>query len=105
MDDDVMGRVCVGCGHCCMTGPCHLFLERHPIDALSDGWKGCPELVFKHGRHWCGIVIGCVDVKEMFLMMVELGVGFGCCSTFNTWRREPIVDRRGARDEQAASQG
>lgn len=81
---------CVGCGHCCMTAPCGAWtkaIER--VYEHDDAWV-CPELVFEDGRHWCRLVKEAKDVN----LLDQLAIGAGCCSGLNSWRREPIRDRR-----------
>jgi|WetSurMetagenome_2_1015567.scaffolds.fasta_scaffold11132_11 hypothetical protein len=84
---------CIGCGYCCTVAPCSLVWEHHLLESLKPGWSGCPSLVFKDGRHWCGVLLK-AEGKEMIKVMAELFIGAGCCSQLNSWRREPIVDRR-----------
>lgn len=88
---------CVGCGYCCIAAPCHL---RTPaIDAVLEDatrtgrWPGCPELVYEDSRHWCGLVLRASAEKSGDLRQA-LAIGGGCSSNMNSWRREPIRDRR-----------
>lgn len=78
---------CIGSGYCCMKAPC-------PISPSHLGpeetYKGCSELLWEDGRHWCRLVTQSSGGK----VKLELSVGAGCCSSLNSWRREPLRDRR-----------
>jgi hypothetical protein len=55
-----------------------------------DEWLGCPHLTFRDGRHWCDMVL-----REEFPGIKDsLSIGAGCSSGLNSWRHEPVVDRR-----------
>jgi hypothetical protein len=86
-------RHCVGCGFCCVQGPCEVVWSTHTIEVLRDGWHGCPDLRFRDGRHWCRVLIEATD-NQRFCVEVRLSIGAGCCSPLNSWRQEPVVDRR-----------
>ncbi len=75
-------RPCIGCGYCCWLAPCS-------YGVLAYGPDGpCGGLVFKDGRHWCSAV------EDDPILYIGLAIGEGCCcSSMNSWRREPIVDR------------
>jgi len=78
---------CVGCGYCCWKVRCGVGIDLH-----GHGDK-CPELMFKDGRHWCGVLLGNEEDLYTAWLRTELSVGEGCCSTMNSWRREPLQDR------------
>jgi len=77
-----------------MKAPCAIFTEAMK-KATQDGWpSGCPELAFEEGRHWCGVLKSMKTAKSRNLVKGVLSIGEGCCSGLNSWRREPIKDRR-----------
>lgn len=79
--DGVQARPCIGCGYCCLTAQCSLsFLTfgRQPT---------CPALEWDGSRHWCALA-----ANECAAEM--LAVGYGCSSDLNSWRTEPLCDRR-----------
>lgn len=91
---------CMGCGYCCTKSPCVVF----PMSSFAfdiDGsqivnhlrWRGCPELTWDGTRHWCGIAL-LSDEKKREKVMCDLSIGAGCSSSLNSWRREPLQDRR-----------
>lgn len=82
---------CIGCGYCCVKAPC--YLGTPAVDAAESHWQGCPELVFDNGRHWCGVVLRAEREKARQLKQT-LAIGEGCCSALNSWRWEPVRDRR-----------
>lgn len=97
---------CVGCGYCCWKVLCYLAIQKHgrgktPNAVLAGGRMDgylpgpCPELVWdeKAGRHWCRIVLEEGPPLEGTAKK-DLSIGEGCCSSLNSWRREPIQDRR-----------
>ena len=71
---------CVGCGYCCISGPCPR--------AVMFGWhinsSGiCEKLFWSEGRYWCQEII---DNREV---MEYLGIGAGCPSILgNLWRND-----------------
>jgi hypothetical protein len=73
---------CVGCGFCCRQAKCTHAL--HHAYRLGYGRLGleedCPFLVFRDGRHWCGLVLDeAVDTEDLW-------IGEGCCSSLNSER-------------------
>lgn len=89
---------CIGSGYCCSKALCHVGLAVH-----GDRPGPCPSLVFRDGRHWCGVILEAEreDPKSAAEIKTGLGVGRGCCSPLNSWRREPLKDRtvKGVGDE------
>jgi hypothetical protein len=84
--DGVKSSPCVGSGYCCMKSQCQLSTERHGYV------KGaCPELKWNGERHLCGLML---DDKGGDYAKFWLSEGAGCCSPLNSWRREPLRDRR-----------
>ena len=78
---------CIGSGYCCWKAPCMLAQRVHgPVSGP------CPSLVFDKGRHWCGEVLK-ADEDDKLKIIDNLAIGAGCCSSLNSWRREPIRDR------------
>jgi hypothetical protein len=74
---------CVGCGYCCETATC--------VAGLVHGSSSspCDFLIFKDGRHWCMLVLeGVVKAEQLY-------IGFGCCSSLNTKRRDYIKELQG----------
>lgn len=74
-----------------MKSPCGAYLRDHLVYIFT--WKGCPELQFDGKRHWCSLVLSSTG-PERGKLEDELAIDAGCCSTFNSWRYEEIVDRR-----------
>jgi hypothetical protein len=72
---------CIGCGYCCWKAPCSY---GHTV--YGPGGP-CGGLVYRDGRHWCAAL------EKDPMLYIGLAIGAGCCSSLNTWRREPIVDR------------
>jgi hypothetical protein len=69
---------CTGCGHCCQQMPCE----------LGSG-RPCVELVYRDGRHWCGLVLRSQVARERLL------IGCGCGATYMPEAlRERTVDTR-----------
>lgn len=85
---------CIGCGYCCMKVPCQL------VEVVGGEWHGCPHLTFAQGRHWCRLVVhyqlneGLQPGSQDVDVNAVLSIGDGCCSSMNSWRREPLQDRR-----------
>ena len=88
--DGVQTRPCIGCGYCCTQCVCSV--GRNRGDSYLD--VPCRFLTFHGGRHWCGVVEQAHSEKYKELICRNLAIGEGCCSGLNSWRREPIVDRR-----------
>jgi hypothetical protein len=72
---------CIGCGYCCWRAPCSYGQTIYGFDTPCGG------LVFRDGRHWCKAAEG------EPLIAAGLAIGGGCCSSMNSWRREPLTDR------------
>lgn len=88
-------RECIGCGWCCIKGPCAVAFQKLPIeealrltDRPGSKWRGCKLLVWDGERHWCGPMLESDEHHE------AMAVGAGCCAGLNTWRFEPLQDRR-----------
>ena len=78
---------CVGCGHCCLTAQCAVSLRVHGQQDI------CPSLSWneKEKRHECELVFLPGILGEEFKK--ELYIGQGCCSSLNSWRKEPNRNR------------
>ena len=74
---------CIGCGYCCTKAPCMVALMHYNYDI-----DACPALEWDGKRHWCQLA------REVPGAAEKLSVGAGCCSGLNSWRREPLQDRR-----------
>jgi len=85
------GGPCIGCGYCCNKSPCGIFMI-HRTHTFTK-WRGCPELQWDGTRHWCGLMLSKEGEERQKLMDLE-HVGKGCCSSLNSWRKEPLQDRR-----------
>ena len=81
---------CIGSGYCCWKAPCWLGLRVH--GQISGP---CPSLTWspEDGRHYCGEVLKATEPADRERLKAELYVGEGCCSSLNSWRREPLQDR------------
>jgi hypothetical protein len=75
----VVDLSCIRCGYCCVKVQCLLSSKLYGRKTL------CPALKWDGERHFC---------EHADLHAEELDIGFGCCSPFNPWRREPLQDRR-----------
>lgn len=85
---------CVGSGYCCKKGPCGLAVARgHDMKHWLEGGKGCPDLVEKDGRYWCGLYLRAAGPKKAKIKY-ELAIGEGCCSSLFNTEREKILRRR-----------
>jgi len=76
---------CIGSGYCCHKNLCFDGVAKH------GNMRGpCPSLVWDEEaqRHWCGLVLdGEITGKSLY-------IGEGCCQSWNTWRLQPLKDRR-----------
>lgn len=97
-------RPCVGCGFCCMKSPCGVNTEAIKR-AMENRWKdGCPELIYKDGRHWCGAILNLKTEAAQRQLKALLCVGDGCCAGLNSWRKKKeIVDRTSGRNSSSDS--
>lgn len=85
--EDVSGiKECIGCGYCCWKVTCEFGKSR------GAQYRPCSFLVFENGRHWCGLVLKGGETGKRAAKCI--GIGVGCCSNLNSWRMEPIKDRR-----------
>lgn len=78
---------CIGCGFCCLKVPCEAAQR-----VYGAGIKLCPALQWDGERHRCALMDLPGDLGLNFRK--ELHAGAGCCSNLNTWRKEPLQDRR-----------
>jgi len=67
---------CVGCGYCCLKGPC--------VMAPKDENKRCLHLEWDEvaGRYWCKAIKASKTTAD------SLAAGKGCSSSLNTWRKD-----------------
>jgi hypothetical protein len=82
-----MTKDCIGCGYCCTKVPCPIAYEHFGKKKLFDEHKvytKCPALDWNGKRHNCLLAAYFFDF---------LYIGKGCCSTLNSWRREPLKKR------------
>jgi hypothetical protein len=81
---------CIGSGYCCHKAPCGIGVARH---GLLPG--PCRSLVWsaEDQRHYCGEILNAATPRERERLKEQLYVGEGCCSSLNSWRREPLQDR------------
>ncbi len=80
------GHQCVGSGYCCVKAQCMVSLALH-------GRKDeCPELDWNGQRHVCKLML--MPDPQGANVRRQLSAGAGCCSSLNSWRREPLRDRR-----------
>ena len=79
---------CIGCGYCCLKAKC---IAGARLYGVSD--NTCEALVFdeKDQRHKCKLVMFGNSLSDHYKN--ELHIGEGCCSSMNTWRKEPIQNR------------
>lgn len=90
-------KPCVGCGYCCMTAMCI-----HGYMLLKKVEVPCPLLFWseEQNRYLCRKAI----VDKNFAKAI--GVGAGCCSPLNSWRKDVRRrDRNERRNENYASAG
>lgn len=74
---------CIGCGYCCSKAPCVIAFLHYDYDI-----DHCPALEWDGERHWCQLA------REVPGAAGKLSVGAGCSSGLNSWRLEPLQDRR-----------
>lgn len=78
---------CVGCGMCCVRGPCMIATFARPIPHT---WTGCSELLWDGERHWCGLY-------RWRKLLRRLGAIEGpeyCVHPHNAWKgEEPLMNR------------
>lgn len=88
------GGPCIGCGYCCTKSPCGIFMMYNELLHVTSTtrWRGCPLLQWDGARHWCGLMLSKEGEERKKLMDLE-HVGKGCCSSLNSWRKEPLQDR------------
>lgn len=77
---------CIGCGWCCVKAQCSTSLRLHNV--LPE----CPELYWNGERHLCKLAMLPEPIVRDYRQ--ELHIGAGCCANMNSWRREPLKDRR-----------
>lgn len=77
---------CIGSGYCCVKVQCSISLAKHGQQKL------CPELDWNGKRHVCKLML--LPGKAGARHRADLYEGAGCCSSLNSWRREPLKDRR-----------
>jgi len=83
---------CVGCGYCCMAGPCEVARRRYGIKILDDLYnddKSCPSLF------WNGEMYRCQEHADYG---VRLAHDMGCITNLNSWRQD-VKKRGGDKDE------
>jgi hypothetical protein len=78
---------CIGCGYCCQKVQCVPSLEVH---GPSEGV--CPSLQWDGTRHFCGLMRRPDPQGAQY--RARLSAGAGCSSSMNSWRQEPLKDRR-----------
>ena len=71
---------CIGCGYCCIKAPCMLAMHKYDNKITE-----CPELYWDGTRYKCKLANKHKD---------GLAIGAGCCCSMNSWRREPLIERR-----------
>jgi hypothetical protein len=85
---------CVGSGFCCKKAPCGLAVMRgFEAKHWMEGGKGCPALVEKDGRYWCGLYLQAAGAAKTHIKN-ELAIGAGCCSSLFNTDRERILRKR-----------
>jgi hypothetical protein len=81
---------CIGSGFCCMKSQCVFSVAIH---GTIKG-KACPELLWNGERHLCNLMIKGDGRNNPEYYRGSLAEGAGCCSGMNSWRMEPLQDRR-----------
>lgn len=84
-------RACMGSGYCCVKSQCIFSVEAH--GRLQPG-KVCPSLLWNGERHLCELMQEGLGKFTDEYVKRTLAEGEGCCSPLNSWRREPLKDRR-----------
>jgi len=85
---------CVGCGYCCKRAPCPLASAKYQtFEHWKDGRGGCPSLLEKDGRYWCGLVLSEPDDWKKQEIIHFLAIGAGCSSTLFNEARHTILVR------------
>ena len=79
-------RPCIGCVYCCTKCACVTVKMLY-----NNGLEKCPELIWNGERHVCGLMLLPDPLGHQYRK--ELASGEGCCSSLNSWRYEPIIDR------------
>ena len=79
-------KKCIGCGFCCIKARC-VASQR-----LYQSAEVCPALKWDGKRHFCDLMFLPGIIGEGYRK--ELYAGEGCCSNLNSWRTEPLQDRR-----------
>jgi len=91
---------CIGCGWCCVSGPCMVALVLHPGSFFKiDGgcfrqtrfeWKkGCPSLRWDGKRHRCGAYHWRLIGKRLG----QIREGTRCINPGNKFRAQKLRDR------------
>jgi hypothetical protein len=77
--------MCIGSGYCCHKAACSEGMAAHP-DYKSGP---CPSLRWAKNiaRHLCGLIVD-ADKEEADRLRKSIGVGEGCCSPLNSWRKD-----------------
>jgi hypothetical protein len=82
----LLASKCMGSGYCCVKAQCQVSLQKHGVQKL------CPELDWNGSRHVCKLML--LPGNEGEFYRKGLYAGEGCSSSLNSWRREPLKDRR-----------
>lgn len=81
---------CIRCGYCCWKVPCYL----GEIAYQDTDHALCKYLTWTGTEHACGLLTLVTESPADYHLVARLiHVGAGCCSSCNTWRREPLRDR------------
>jgi len=88
-DQKVETKPCVGCGHCCFSGPCVVALVLHGV-AFPWSTSRCPQLVWdeKGKRHLCIAYPWRTFARRLGVVIN----GSDCILPSSPWRKE-IKDR------------
>jgi hypothetical protein len=80
---------CLGCGHCCKSGPCGLVWTVYPPE-VTQKWSPvawtCPELRQDGDRYRCGLILD-AEGEEKTRRLTNLYIGAGCCAGLNSDRQ------------------
>jgi len=82
----LLAAQCMGSGYCCVKAQCQTSLAIHGAQPL------CPELGWNGTRHVCKLML--LPGAEGARYREAQYAGEGCSSSLNSWRREPLKDRR-----------